>query len=228
MEHIDNKTLIHLYRSRAKSYDFSARLYPLAGFRQDAYRKQAIRALRLQPGDMVVDIGCGTGLNFPWLQQAVGPTGKIVGVDLTDAMLDQARERITAEHWDNVELVQSDAAEFSFPPGVSGIISTFALTLVPEFDTVIRQGSLALLPEKRWVILDFKLPNHRLAWLAPVLERLMIRPFGGTLDMAGRHPWESMQKYLKNVTVSERFLGFAYIATGERSFPGRGEGPTPV
>jgi ubiquinone/menaquinone biosynthesis C-methylase UbiE len=164
----------------------------------------------------VIDVGCGTGLNFPLLQQAVGPTGRIVGVDLTDAMLDRARERVAAQRWDNVELVQSDAAEFSFSQGVSGIISAFALTLVPEFDDVIRNGSAALLPGKRWVILDFKLPNNWLAWLAPLLVPLLTRPFGGTLDMAERHPWASMQKYLNTVTVSERFLGFAYIATGER------------
>ncbi len=223
MEHTDNSTLISLYRSRAKLYDFSARLYPFAGFRQDAYRKQAIKALRLHPGDTVVDVGCGTGLNFPWLQRAIGPTGRIVAVDLTDAMLDRAREQVAAQQWSNVELVQSDAAEFSFPQGVSGIISSFALTLVPGFDEVIRRGSAALLPGKRWVVLDFKLPNNRLAWLAPLLERLLTRPFGGTLDMAGRHPWESMQKYLNSVTVSERFLGFAYIAAGERGLSPREE-----
>jgi ubiquinone/menaquinone biosynthesis C-methylase UbiE len=216
MAHADNHTLIGLYRSRAKHYDFSARLFPLVGFRQGAYRKQAIQALCLQPGDVVVDVGCGTGLNFPLLRQAVGPTGRVVGVDLTDAMLDRARERVVAQRWDNVELVQSDAAEFSFPPGVGGIISAFALTLVPEYDEVIRRGSEKLLPGKRWVVLDFKLPNNWLAWLAPLLERLLTRPFGGTLDMVGRHPWESMQKYLRNVTVTELYLGFAYIAWGAK------------
>jgi len=223
MAHADNHALIGLYRSRAKQYDFSARLFPLMGFRQGAYRKQAIQALCLQPGDVVVDVGCGTGLNFPLLRQAVGPTGRVVGVDLTDAMLDRARERVAAQRWDNVELVQSDAAEFSFPPAVGGIISAFALTLVPEFDEVIRRGSEKLLPGKRWVVLDFKLPNNWLAWLAPPLEHLLTRPFGGTLDMAGRHPWEAMQKYLNNVTVTELFSGFAYIAIGERDHPPREE-----
>jgi demethylmenaquinone methyltransferase/2-methoxy-6-polyprenyl-1,4-benzoquinol methylase len=52
-------------------------------------RKRAVRALNLQRGDTVVDIGCGTGLNFPLLQGAIGPEGTIVGVDLTDAMLSQ-------------------------------------------------------------------------------------------------------------------------------------------
>ncbi len=215
----DSSSLVSLYRARAKLYDFSARLFPFVGFRQNAYRKQAVKALCLQPGDFVVDVGCGTGLNFSLFQQAVGPTGKIVGVDITDAMLDRARQRIAAERWANVELVQSDAADFAFPSGLSGIISTFALTLVPEFDAVICRGSAALLAGKRWVVLDFRLPDNRLVWLAPSLERILTRPFGGTLDMAGRHPWESMQKYLRNVTMKEVFLGFAYIAWGEREMP---------
>lgn len=209
-------SLVRLYRSRSKLYDFTARLYPFVGFRQNAYRKQAVRALGLQPGDTVVDVGCGTGLNFPLLQQAVGPAGRIVGVDITDAMLDRARQRIAAGRRANVELVQGDAADFTFPASLSGIISTFAITLVPEFDAVICLGSAALLPGKRWVVLDFRLPDNRLARLAPLLERVLTRPFGGTLAMAGRHPWESMQKYLRNVTLTELFLGFAYIAWGER------------
>jgi demethylmenaquinone methyltransferase/2-methoxy-6-polyprenyl-1,4-benzoquinol methylase len=53
------------YRKRAKNYDFAANLYYLMGFRINAYRKQAVKALQLQQGDTVVEIGCGTGLNFP-------------------------------------------------------------------------------------------------------------------------------------------------------------------
>ncbi len=219
----DNNSLVSLYRSRAKLYDFIASIYPYIGFRQNAYRKLAIRAMRLHPGDIVVDVGCGTGLNFSLMQQAIGPTGKIIGVDITDAMLDCARQRIAAERWANVELVQTDVADFTFPFGLSGIISTFALTLVPEFDIVLYHGSAALLPGKRWVVLDFRLPDNRLAWLAPFLERILTRPFGGPLDMAGRHPWISMQKYLENVTLADLFFGFAYVVCGEKKSGDRHE-----
>jgi ubiquinone/menaquinone biosynthesis C-methylase UbiE len=101
-----------LYRKRAKRYDFTANLYYLIGLREWAYRKQAVEALNLQRGDTVVEIGCGTGLNFSLLRQAIGPEGRIIGVDLTAAMLDQARQRVAENGWSNVELVQSDAALF--------------------------------------------------------------------------------------------------------------------
>jgi len=81
-------------------------------------------------GDTVVDIGCGTGLNFALLQDVIGPEGQIIGVDLSDAMLDQARQRVTEYSWKNVTLIQADAAQFEFPTtNVGGIISTLALTL---------------------------------------------------------------------------------------------------
>ena len=134
---------------------------------------------------------------FSLLQEKVGLRGRIIGVDLTDAMLDEANARVTAHNWSNVELVRSNAASYVFPSCVDGILSTFALTLVPEFDQVIRNGASALLPGKRFVILDFKRPS---GWfmekVAPLLAKLLTGPFGGTIEMASRKPWQSLEKHL--------------------------------
>jgi len=219
----NSENVVKVYRKRAKRYDFTANLYYLLGFREWAYRKKAVRALELQPGDTVVEIGCGTGLNFSLLQQAVGPEGKIIGVDLTDAMLAQARKRVQENKWPNVELVHSNAATFPFPSRVDGIISTFVLSLVPEFDKVIQNGCEVLLPGKRWVVLGLKLPSNWPSWLV-TLAFLSERPFVDTTvpvkeainELARRRPWESINKYLKNTTFTEFYMGAAYIATGER------------
>src|SRR5689334_18319321 len=98
--------LIETYRKKAKHYDVTSRLYPAPGYPQRGQRRLAVQALRLSAGDTVIDMACGTGLNFRLLQQAVGPGGRIVGVDLTDAMLARAEERIAANGWRNVSLVQ--------------------------------------------------------------------------------------------------------------------------
>lgn len=74
-----------------------------------AGRRIGIRQLWLRPGATVVDIGCGTGLNFALLEEAIGPTGRIVAVDLSDDMLAAARRRTQKYGWDNVELLQVDA-----------------------------------------------------------------------------------------------------------------------
>ena len=60
---------------------------------------------------------------------------------------------------ENIELVQSDVASYVFPLSADGILSTFALALVPEFDAAIRNAAMALLPGRRFVLLDFKRPS---------------------------------------------------------------------
>jgi len=215
---LNRSELIRLYRKRAKRYDWTANLYYLIGFREWAYRKKAVAALSLKKGDTVVEIACGTGLNFALLEDAVGPEGKVIGVDVTDSMLSVAEDRIRAKGWRNVSLVHSDAVEYVFPERVDGILSTFAITLVPEFDEVIRKGAAALVSGGRWVVADLKMPESRLSRIAPVLLPLL-RPFGVTLDLASRHPWESMERHMGSVAVEETYFGFAYIAWGSTRRP---------
>lgn len=212
---LEQTEIIDLYRRRARQYNLTAQLYYLIGFREWAYRKQAVKALRLRRGDRVVELGCGTGINFSLLQDAVGPEGRITGVDLTDAMLAEAQERIRGNEWSNVELVHINAAHYSFSRGINGILSTFALTLAPEYDAVIRAGAAALAPGGRFVVLDFKLPSTKRARLAPLLIAAT-RPFGVSIDLADRHPWESMQRHLGNVELNEVYGGFAYVAASEK------------
>src|SRR5450432_4598112 len=124
--------LIETYRKKAKHYDITSRLYPAPGYPQRAQRLRAVHALGLRAGDSVIDIACGTGLNFPLLEEVIGPDGRIVGVDLTDAMLACAQDRIETNVWSNISLVQADAADFDFPTQADAILSTYALSPVPE------------------------------------------------------------------------------------------------
>ncbi|MEW6054833.1 MAG: class I SAM-dependent methyltransferase [Nitrospirota bacterium] len=210
---LNKEQITTLYRKRAKRYNFTANLYYLIGFRESAYRKKAVEALDLHKGSTIVEIGCGAGINFPLFQEAVGMEGKIIGVDLTDAMLEMARLRIEKKNWDNVELVHSDASLFQYPPDINGIISTFAITLIPEFDTVIRNGCRSLREGGRWVILDLKKPSNWLAKLEP-LYLFITRPFGVTKDISFRHPWESIEKYMEDTSFHELFWGFSYLSVG--------------
>ena len=206
--------IIHLYRKRAQRYDFTANLYYLIGIRETSYRKKAVAALGLRKGDTVLEIGCGTGLNFPFLQQAVGPEGKVIGLDLTDRMLEQARARVEAEGWPNVELIQSDAATYAFPTTVQGILSTFALSLSPDYDHIIETGSEALAPGGRFVLLDMKKPDRAPEWLVNFLVTIT-RPFGVTLDLTDRRLWESVDRYFEHSSLEELYFGFLYLAVGQ-------------
>ena len=207
--------IVQLYRRRAKRYNISANLYYLIGFREQKYRKMAVAALRLQRGETVLEIGCGTGLNFSILQRAIGPQGKIIGLDLSDEMLGQAWERIRANHWSNVELIRGDAAEYDFPEGLGGVLSTFAITLIPEYDQVIKKASEALAPGKRCVILDLKKPGGNLPSWMMNLAVLITKPFGVSMHLMERHPWKSIEKYFSAATYRELYFGFAYLSVGE-------------
>jgi demethylmenaquinone methyltransferase/2-methoxy-6-polyprenyl-1,4-benzoquinol methylase len=167
----------------------------------------------------VIDIACGTGLNFRLIEQVIGPEGRIVGVDLTDAMLAQARDRIAANGWSNVSLVQSDAAQFDFPAGADAILSTYALSQVPECAAVIAHGAAALSAGGRWAVLDLKVPDSTPRWLTQ-LGTATVRPFAGIDEWIMRRPWDAiraaMQEELADFSWTELFFGTAFLAAGAR------------
>jgi len=211
---LDKGSIALLYRKRAKRYDFSANAYYLLGFREFAYRKIGVEALNLKKGDIVIEIGCGTGLNFSLLRKKVGPNGNIIGVDLTPEMLEKADKRIRRNGWQNVTLVQSDASEYLFPEHIDGIISTFAITLIPEYDRVIQKSAAVLSPNARFVIVDFKKPDKWPMWMIKLFV-ILTRPFGVSLDIADRHPWESVARYMTLVEFRELYFGGLYLCVGE-------------
>jgi demethylmenaquinone methyltransferase/2-methoxy-6-polyprenyl-1,4-benzoquinol methylase len=212
--------LIETYRKKAKRYDITSRFYPAPGYPQRAQRLKAVHALGLRPGDSVVDIACGTGLNFALIEELIGPDGSIVGVDLTDAMLVQAQRRIERKRWSNISLVQADAAGFDFPTEVDAILSTYALSQVPECAEVISHGAAALSGRGRWVVLDLKLPARTPPWLAR-LGTATVRRFASIDEWIMRRPWEeiraAMQEELTNLSWSELCFGTAFLAAGSRS-----------
>ena len=211
--------LIATYRKKAKHYDITSRFYPAPGYPQRAQRLRAVRALGLRQGATVIDVACGTGLNFPLIQEAIGPDGRIVGVDLTDAMLARAQDRIDASGWRNITLVQADAADYAFPDEVDAILSTYALSQVRECAEVIAHGAVALAERGRWVVLDLKIPGNAPRWLAQ-FGAATLRPFASIDDWIMRRPWDAiravMQEELDDVSWRELAFGTAFLASGAR------------
>jgi demethylmenaquinone methyltransferase/2-methoxy-6-polyprenyl-1,4-benzoquinol methylase len=211
--------LIETYRRKAKHYDITSRLYPVPGYPQRAQRLRAVQALGLRAGDSVIDIACGTGLNFPLIEEVIGPGGQIVGVDMTDAMLARAQVRVETNGWGNVSLVHADAASFDFPTEVDAILSTYALSQVPECAEVIAHGAAALSGGGRWVVLDLKVPDSTPGWLAQ-LGTAIVRPFAAIDEWTMRRPWEAiraaMLEELADLSWTELFFGTAFLAAGSR------------
>lgn len=203
-----------LYTGTARFYDLALSFYRLIGLR--TLRATAVDLLRLDRGDTVIDMGCGTGLNFPLLHEAVGPDGRIIGVDLTDAMLEKARRRTGRAGWDNVELVEADLSTYAFPQEMNAALATFAMEMVPDYDSVIRRIADRLPPGGRLVLLGLKVPEHWPKWLLRLAVWLN-KPFGASLDYASIRPWESVQRHFGESGYREFYFGAAYVCVGEVS-----------
>jgi demethylmenaquinone methyltransferase/2-methoxy-6-polyprenyl-1,4-benzoquinol methylase len=113
--------------------------------------------------------------------------------------------------------VQGDAASFGFPAGASAILSTYALTQVPECAQVIAHGAAALAAGGRWAVLDLKVPGQTPGWLAQ-LGTATVRPFAAIDQWLARRPWETiraaMQDELADFAWTELCFGTAFLAAG--------------
>ena len=207
-----------MYQSGARRYDRFVKIYPLIGCRIESYRARAVKLLRLQEGDCVVELGCGTGLNFGLIIEQIGPQGRLTGVDLTPGMLECAQQRVEHFGWKNVELIQSDIAEYRFPEGISRVLSTGVFGFVGEYDRVIEAVSHAIVPGGRIVIMDGKQPERWPLWLLKLFVRSG-RSFGLTLDYLQRHPWESVESYFQETSLEEMYGGIVYVSSGTAPLP---------
>jgi len=191
-----------MYQSGAKHYDLFVRIYPLIGLRMETYRSRAVELLRLKRGDLVVELGCGTGLNFSRILKQIGPEGRLIGVDLTPGMLACAQERVKCSGWKNIELVQSDITKYNLPERVNAVLSVGVFGFVAEYDRVIKAISCALVPGGRLVIGDGKKPERWPSWLLKLFIRLG-RSFGLTLDYFSGHPWKSVERYFQETALEK-------------------------
>ena len=210
---ISKQKVQDMYQSGAKHYDFTTILFRLIGLRMKAYRLLAIKKLSLQRGNCVIELGCGTGLNFPFLMEQIGLKGRLIGVDLTPGMLDIARVRVERSGWKNVELIQSDIAAYNFPEGVNGVLATGLFGYIPEYDRVIKAASQSLVPGGHLAILDGKQPENLPSWLFKIVLKLG-GPFGYTPEYFNVRPWESVERYFKETSFETRYGRMIYILSG--------------
>jgi ubiquinone/menaquinone biosynthesis C-methylase UbiE len=202
------------FRGTAAQYDWGVRMYRLMGVDDRRYRRDTVAALGLRPGDTVIDLACGTGLNFPWLEKAVGPSGKIIGVDLSPAMLARARRRLEKAGWGNIELAEAALEEYPFPSAAAGMLSTFSMYLVADSEDVVRRAAAALRPGGRLAILDAKLADLPPAWTA-LYPRWRREPFGIDPSYLAQRPMDHIRRHMREVLYREYYFGYLYLSVGQ-------------
>jgi phosphatidylethanolamine/phosphatidyl-N-methylethanolamine N-methyltransferase len=142
---LDEKKVERAYAGWARIYD---RIYgPVF---QDS-RERAIRSLRTQPGQRILEVGVGTGLVLPLYPRNC----QIVGIDLSEAMLEKARARVQELGLGNVELYAMDAGRMRFPDSsFDVVVAAYVVTAVPEYQKVIREMIRVCKPEGRILMLN--------------------------------------------------------------------------
>lgn len=142
------------------SYNRLSRWYDvIAGSTEKKYRDQGLEKLSAQPGEKILEIGFGTGHALVSLAKAVGRSGCVIGLDISDGMLDVARERLQKEGLaDRVDLHLGDAANMNLPePGsLDGVFMSFTLELfdTPEIPLVLRECHRILKPGGRLAVVS--------------------------------------------------------------------------
>jgi demethylmenaquinone methyltransferase/2-methoxy-6-polyprenyl-1,4-benzoquinol methylase len=182
----------------------------------EPYRRRTVEALALRTGDVVLDVGCGTGLNFAGLEEGIGAEGRLVAIDLSPDMLRGARRRVERHGWTNITLIEA-AMEDAAVPGAADAALLCAthdiLRSPPALERVLRHlrpgGQIVAGGPRfasRWrpdrVSMDLFTIQHN-------------RDYVTTFEGFDR-PWSHLDRLIPDLEVRDVLFGAGYIATGTR------------
>jgi demethylmenaquinone methyltransferase/2-methoxy-6-polyprenyl-1,4-benzoquinol methylase len=177
-------------------------------------RSKAVSRLELRPGDQALEVGCGTGRNLAPLVQAVGPGGHVYGVDLSTGMLAEARKLRARAGWSNVKLICSDAATYSVPVAVDGVIFSLSYAVIPHHREALRHAWEQLRPGGYLVIMDAKLPSN---FIGKLLHPFIV--WTSKLTVLGNPdilPWDELKELAEEVEMEELSFGTYYICRARK------------
>ncbi len=190
----------------------------------DRWRRRAVAETNIRKGDTVLDIGCGTGKNFPFIEERIGPAGKLIGLDYTPAMLEQAARRVDEGRWKNVDLIEGQAEDVDrlVEGPFDGALSWCCLSIVPDCDRAIAAAASLLRPGGRFTVYDMRTTRAKgpLGWPLTRFAEWWVNHYGTgdpEADYAVAKPWKAtMAKYLTGVTYREMAFGTLFRCTGQR------------
>lgn len=205
-EEMDVQQIKQKYRRNARFYDVIER-----PFRR--FRERALDRLNLRPGEAALDFGCGTGLSFDLLEQAVGPQGHIIGVELSPDMLMRARQKIDSHGWTNITLIEGNAEEVDLAPESVDAVLCYYTHDIMHSERALARAVNALRPGGRFVTAGAKRASGLAGLLINPLTRAYSLPFVTNLSGTAR-PWAHLEHLMGPLEVDERLWGSGYVARG--------------
>ena len=199
------QTALQQYRARANLYDME--LQPF-----EPLRLEAIERLQLQPGEVVLDVGCGTGLSFEPLLERLGDKGKVVGIEQCPEMMGKAQARIDEAGWKGqVSLLQASAQDAQWLGRADAAIFHFThdvLRSATAIDNVLahlRPGGRVVATGLQWAA----------PWAGPVNMFVLGAALYSVSSLDGlAQPWSELAKRLQDFDQHPTWMGSVYIATG--------------
>lgn len=196
-----------------KAYRRNAHFYDALNRPFRRLREQAVDRLKLRPSEAVLDFGCGTGLSFDLLEQAVGPQGRLTGVDVSPDMLARAHEKIAQQGWKNVTLMEANAEEVDLQPESVDAVLCYYTHDIMHSERALARALYALRPGGRFVAGGAKRASGLRGLLINPVTLAYSLPFVTNLSGTTR-PWTHLEELVGRLDVEERLWGSAYIAHG--------------
>jgi phosphatidylethanolamine/phosphatidyl-N-methylethanolamine N-methyltransferase len=175
---VENDFVAGVYEKLSSVYDFTfgPTLHP--------GRVVAIQRMQMSPGDRVLEVGVGTGINT-----SLYPVDcSVVGIDLSSSMLEKARERVWRKGLRNVRLQEMDAAHMTFADDSFDIVyAPYLISVVPDPVAVAREMHRVCRPGGRIIVLNhFRSPNRLLASIERAISPFTVHiGFKSDLDLPG-------------------------------------------
>ncbi len=201
----DQRLALDKYRRGVATYDDANRFHRL--------RRRFVARLELKAGDVVLDVACGTGLNFPLIQAAIGQEGSLIGVDLSPDMLTIARDRVSQNNWQNVVLINASVEEASIPRDVDAVL--FSLTHDVMRSPLALQNVMRSVKQRGRIVAAGAKWASWWAWPVNIAVWYGARRFTTTFEGFSR-PWSHLDPYIARLQLESHLLGTIYVAWGTK------------
>ena len=202
------------YDRVAKAYEALLRL--ASAGRIDRLYEAVAEALDPLPGGTLLELGCGPATVTPHLLPKLGPAGALVGVDLAEGMVEQARRKAERLGWRNARFECADARDYEPPGAVDAVVFSLSLSTMPEPERCLERAFAMLAPGGQLVVLD-SIPEPGRP-LANAIVRLKAPLVGARPTRA---PLEFAAARLEAVRVRRLLLGAYTVVSGRKPGPPR-------